>query len=64
MDNKPFSVWNFRANRVEDGTIVRWKEEFEEGSSDITIVVRTEDEFRVAVDRFRLRVLGTWEILP
>ena len=59
---KPFSVWAFHATRLEDGSVVEWKEEFESGTSFVRIVVRTEEEFGMAVERFARRVRGTWPL--
>lgn len=61
--SEPFSVWSFNAHRAEDGSIVRWKEELEDGTREVEIVVRTAEEFNKAVDRFTLAVKKTWPLL-
>ena len=59
----PFSVWGFNTERVEDGSIVSWKEEYEDGSRPVRIAVRTKEEFDKAVDRFVIMVRQTWPLL-
>lgn len=63
MDEQPFSVWQFSADRVEDRVIVSWREEYENGTRPVRVVVRTAEEFGKQVDRFSRLVRATWPIL-
>jgi hypothetical protein len=63
LGNEAFSVWGFNAERVEDGSIVTWKEECENGTRHIRIAVRTEEEFNKAIERFARNAKKTWPLL-
>lgn len=62
-DDEPFSVWGLNSERMEDGCLVSWREELEDGTRQIKIVVRTEEEFAKAVERFSRSVKKTWPLL-